>query len=746
VSGQQPDVADLLAVVVGRLPGGQRRVGQRRMAQAVARALDDAGHLLVQAGTGTGKSVAYLVPAVRSGHSVVVSTATLALQSQLCDVDIPRIIDALAPHLSRRPVVAVLKGRANYACRLRLADAGATGPAPGGSSPGDEAGSISAAEASSTVDPEGTLAGAAAETALQLDMTSPPGRGLAAEVRRLHTWARTSATGDRDELAPAPQPRAWAQVSVSARDCVGAVHCPYGAECFAEQARARARDADIIVTNHALLALDLLAPAAILPEHDAVIVDEAHELADRVTDAASDGLTPAGLRLAQRRVAALIPEDLARAFDEAVTDLSSALAATAPGRLERLPAELSGTLLRLQTTGADAASAIEPAADDPGRLRSRRLVESAVDTAARVLAASPADVAWVEADERGTHVLKIAPLDVSGRLAANLFGRCPVVATSATLAIGGAFDVIADQFGLSRRARVPAEPSAPAGRPTAAERPASCVAAEQAGGCGTEPAVAGATPPGAWMGLDVGSPFRYERQAILYVARHLPPPARSGTDPALLDELVALVEAAGGRTLGLFSSTRAAQEAAAVVRARTSLPVLVQGEAGTGTLVRRFRDEPHTCLFGTLSLWQGVDAPGPSCQLVTVDRIPFPRPDDPLMSARAAAVDRAGGNGFRTVTAGRAAVLLAQGVGRLIRTAEDRGVVAILDPRLATRAYGPFLRASLPPMWFSTNRDTVLGALRRLGAAGPDEPSSRPSSRSAQPDSPVGGADVRAPE
>ena len=680
------------------------------MAEAVAGALGGGGHLLVQAGTGTGKSVAYLVPALRSGRSVVISTATLALQAQLCDVDIPRVIDASAPHLGRRPVVALLKGRANYACRLRLADEGPAGEGPGEEGTAEEG----TAEATLDADPEGGPADPPDRERLRV-ATAPrrPG-GLAADVLRLRAWARTSATGDRDELDPAPLPRAWAQASVSARDCVGAARCPYGTECFAERARAAARDADIIVTNHALLALDLLAPAAILPEHDAVIVDEAHELADRVTDAATDGLTPAGLRLSERRVAPLVEQDLAGAFEEAVSAVSSALAAAVPGRVERLPAELSGALLRLRTAGANAAGAIQPDPEDPGRLRTRRLAESAVDTAARVLAMSPADVVWVEADERGTHVLKVAPLDVAGRLATDLFGRCPVVATSATLAIGGTFDLIAGQFGLSPEARVPA--GSPGSPGPATDRGGAVEAAEPAED-DRAPDDAPPDAPTSWTGLDVGSPFRYDRQAILYVARHLPPPGRQGTDPALMDELVALVEAAGGRTLGLFSSMRAAQEAAAVVRDRSSLPVLVQGDAGMGTLVRRFRDEAHTCLFGTLSLWQGVDAPGPSCQLVTVDRIPFPRPDDPLSSARAAAVDRAGGNGFRTVAAGRAAVLLAQGTGRLIRRAEDRGVVAILDPRLATRTYGSFLRASLPPMWFTSDRDTVLGALRRLDAA-----------------------------
>ncbi|NAZ78065.1 ATP-dependent DNA helicase, partial [Kineococcus sp. T13] len=206
-------------------------------------------------------------------------------------------------------------------------------------------------------------------------------------------------------------------------------------------------------------------------------------------------------------------------------------------------------------------------------------------------------------------------------------------------------------------------------------------------------------------------------QGILYVARHLPAPGRAGAGELALEELAALVEAAGGRTLGLFSSRRAAEEAAAAVRSRTGRTVLCQGDDRLPKLVRAFADDPATSLFGTLSLWQGVDVPGPSCSLVVIDRIPFPRPDDPLMSARARAVDAAGGNGFLTVSAAHAAVRLAQGAGRLVRAAGDRGVVAVLDSRLATARYGGFLRESLPGFWPTTSTEVALEALRRLTSA-----------------------------
>ena len=230
-----------------------------------------------------------------------------------------------------------------------------------------------------------------------------------------------------------------------------------------------------------------------------------------------------------------------------------------------------------------------------------------------------------------------------------------MVLTSATLALGGSFDAAAGSVGLL-----------------------------------------GANAP-AWQGLDVGSPFDYPKQGILYLADHLPAPGRDGTSTEAMDELAELITAAGGRTLGLFSSRRAAEAAAEAMRERLDVPILCQGDDATPTLVREFAGDATTCLFGTLSLWQGVDVPGSACQLVVVDRIPFPRPDDPLASARQRAVAQAGGNGFMAVAAVHAALRLAQGVGRLIRTSDDRGVVAVLDPRLATARYGGFLRASLPP-------------------------------------------------
>jgi ATP-dependent DNA helicase DinG len=330
--------------------------------------------------------------------------------------------------------------------------------------------------------------------------------------------------------------------------------------------------------------------------------------------------------------------------------------------------------------------------EDPEEENARKLalalLDEVYDTVQRVLAvfaqenpAARPEVVWLAEEDRRGRVLRCAPLAVGGLLREGLFGRSTVVLTSATLALGGAFDVLARQWGL------PAE-----------QQPQSDVDGLQ------------------WTGLDVGSPFQYRRTAILYIARHLPPPGRDGLPPSYLDEIERLVTAAGGRTLGLFSSMRAARQAAEDLRERLDVPVLCQGEDATAALVAKFAADESTCLFGTLSLWQGVDVPGSSLQLVIVDRIPFPRPDDPLMAARQRAVDARGGNGFMTVAASHAALRLAQGAGRLVRSMTDRGVVAVLDPRLATARYGSFLRASLPPFWETTDPDVVYAALRRIAA------------------------------
>jgi ATP-dependent DNA helicase DinG len=371
--------------------------------------------------------------------------------------------------------------------------------------------------------------------------------------------------------------------------------------------------------------------------------------------------------------------------------------------------------------------------EDPEYATARKLalalLEEVGETAARLLAAFAEedlakryDVVWLAEqgpDGSRTRVLRVAPLSVGGLLRDRLFGERTVVLTSATLTLGGSFDALARQWGLP--------PEEVPGAGAAGDGAAGPVGIARAEGAAADAVaeIVSADPipdPDAprWSGLDVGSPFDHSKSGILYVAKRLPTPGRDGLPPAYLDEIASLVEASKGGALGLFSSMRAAKQATDALRGRLEQPILCQGDDATGLLVRRFAEDDATCLFGTLSLWQGVDVPGRSLRLVIIDRIPFPRPDDPLVAARQRAADSRGGNGFLSVSATHAALLLAQGAGRLLRGMDDRGVVAILDPRLVTARYGGFLRASLPPFWPTTDPDVVRAALRRLASRGAD--------------------------
>ncbi|MEV1012713.1 ATP-dependent DNA helicase [Micromonospora sp. NPDC049801] len=690
--GTRPSGTELLAAAVGAVPGGTARPGQQQMTTAIEDCVTSGEHLLVQAGTGTGKSLAYLAPALTVDGPVVVSTATLALQSQLVDHDLPRLADAVEPLLGRRPTFAVLKGRHHYLCLARL-------------------------DNSTADEPEDTLFDApAARPGGGTKWLGEAGR-LGKQIERLRDWAEKTDTGDRDELDPGVDDQAWRLVSMPSRECVGAARCPFGAECFAEASRARAREADIVVTNHSLLAVDMLAERHIVPPHKLLIVDEAHELADRVSSAAQAELVPEMIDRSTRRARPLLRPETADALVAAGDALAVGLAEAPAGRLTAgLPTPLREACTLLDSATRAALDAIgDIKSDDPDPVRKQQ-AKAAMDdlstTAQRLLEEADHDVAWVEKNDSGNRrALVVAPLSVAGTLAAHLYDERTVVATSATLALGGRFDTVARALGLDAPP-VPASPAAAAqAARTGAGRPAAETPGRRLADATTIPATEG---PG-WRSLDVGSPFDYARQGILYVAAHLPRPSVSGLPDAAGEELLGLVEALGGRTLGLFSSRRAATQAAELLRARTDLPVLLQGEEALPLLVRRFREERSSCLFGVMSLWQGVDVPGDACQLVVIDRLPFPRPDEPLAAARAAAVDAGGGSGFAAVSVPIAAVRLAQGVGRLIRATGDKGVVAVLDSRLETaRGYGPFLRRSLPPFWYTTRPEVARGALKRL--------------------------------
>lgn len=654
--------------------GGAERPGQVEMSAAVERAIGSGEHLLVQAGTGTGKSLGYLAPALahlsrQKEARVIVATATLALQRQLATKDVPVVLEAVEQVTGRRPVMAVLKGRSNYACLHRVRD-----------------------QVGGTPLQEGLLGGAEVVEALKATRADADSV-LGAEVVALREWAESQlidkALADRDD-APAHTPRAWAQVSVPVRECLGVARCPYGTQCFVEESRDRARRADLIVTNHALLAIDAMHGHTALPEHDLVIVDEAHELVSRVTGAASAELSPQQVERVGRRSLTWLDDDVALELLESGEDLSAALDAADLARVTDPDSALVAALQRVRAAARAAASQLSKSGpgDDAERVQAAAAVDEVVDVAERMAKLADDDVVYVSERERFGRWLVVAPLSVADLLRDKVMGEVATVLTSATLKVGGDFEAVAAQVGLRRSERA----------------------------TGTDHAFGDDAMP--WRGLDVGSPFDYRRQGICYVAKHLARPSRDGISTETLAEVAELVWASSGGALGLFASQRSAELAASHVR--SALPertVLCQGDAQLPELMKRFTSDHEVSLFGTLSLWQGIDVPGQACELVIIDKIPFPRPDDPLLLARQQHVERSGGNGFMQVAAAHAGLLLAQGAGRLIRRLSDRGVVAILDPRLVTARYGPYLRASLPDFWTTTDREATIAALQRLAAA-----------------------------
>ena len=655
----------ILERAISRIDGGERP-GQVAMVAAVADSLEEGTHLLVQAGTGTGKSLGYLAPAlariVERGEVIVVATATLALQAQLAGSDIPAALDAVEHVAGQRPRACVLKGRNNYACLFRARDG-------------------------STESGQGTLLGTA-ELSESHESGSPSKLGV--EVLMLREWVEeqllAGGAGDRDE-APPHTAAAWQQVSIPTRECPGVSRCPFGGECFVERSRESARTADLIVTNHALVAINAMHGGTALPEHDALIIDEAHELMGRLTTAATGELSAGVAERVVKRCLAWLGDELGGDLLDAVEELHDALADSPTGRITGADVPLPVACAGLRDASRRAISDLGKDRDNPERSQAAGALGEIFDISERIARLADQDVVWVSRSDGMGETAHVAPLSVAGLLREQVFGQATTVLTSATLTLGGDFRVFATSIGLN-----PAD--------------------ELSGHAG------GAEGDASWRGVDVGSPFDYAKQGILYVAASLPPPGRDGLTDAVLAEIAQLVWAAGGRTLGLFASRRNAEQA--VTHCRRVLPeleFLCQGDAQLSELQRNFRETPATSLFGTMSLWQGVDVPGETCQLVIIDKIPFPRPDDPLMQARKKAVDDAGGNGFMAVAATHAALLLAQGAGRLIRREDDRGVVAILDPRVIRARYGGFLTSSLPGFWRTKNLDIAANALLRLRGA-----------------------------
>ena len=649
--------------------GGSPRDGQIEMAEAVANALSDRHHLLVQAGTGTGKSLAYLVPALVHGKKVLVATATLALQRQLVERDLPKIKAALDKELNRDISFAIYKGVGNYICLQKMNNA--------------------------PNDPE-------AQAVLEVSV-------LEADAKRLRAWAQSpGATGDRDD-APEVDRRVWSANSVSGRECMGADECPSGSKCFAALAKAKAQTADIVVTNHTLLAIEIVDSHPILPERDAIVLDEAHEFMDRTTQAVTEEITAARVSRAANMARKHMPgkaadalfkasEKFAKAIGEYADDLKSD--PSKAGRLDKLPATLEAPLRGVKEAVAAVSALITADSEiiDPNTMAERARVKGALNeitqTATKLLKPGHTHVLWFEPT---FSTLYLAPLMVSDVLRGNLLTQTPVIATSATLTVGKSFDAIARNIGFVIGGKN-----------------------ENEGDDEDEVDKKGGMDPANLQILDVGSPFDFANQGMLYLPRDLPEPGRDGPSKEALTELGELIQAAGGRTLALFSSWRgveAADEHLRDVLAELKLPIITQRRGDSvGPLVDKFAKDERSILLGTISLWQGIDVPGPACTLVAIDRIPFPRPDEPVLSARAAEADAAGGSGFMQISLPRAALLLAQGTGRLIRSLDDRGVVAILDSRIVNKRYGSILLNSMPPFWRTSDGAVIKEALRRLDA------------------------------
>lgn len=622
------DVAEALAAVVAQLPeGGDRRPGQTEMAEAVAGAISRERHLVAQAGTGTGKTLAYLVPAVLSGKRTIVATATKALQDQLANKDLP----FLQQHLDVPFTATVLKGRSNYLCLQRL----------------DEL-----TEGDAQLDLAGTVDGRVSTSALE----------------ELRAWSIETVTGDRADLDEERGDATWSAVSMSAAECPGAARCPRGDDCFAEDARHAAAASDIIVVNIHLYGAHLASGGMVLPDHDVLIVDEAHQLEDVISDMCTLELSGGRFRQLAVWVGAVVADDELRADLEGAGDrLAAALELHVDRRFRGdLPGEIVDAITLASTRIERANEALRAIVSDAGDVQTRkdRALKTAgllFDELAGALEPDDDQVPWVE--DRGREpVLRIAPLAVDRLLDEGAWQQRVGILTSATIPVG-----------LAERAGLPAT--------------------------GTDH-------------LDAGSPFDFGANALLYCARDLPDPREDSFEVAAQAELADLIRAAGGRTLALFTSWRAMENAAEALAQQLDTPVLVQGQLPKPKLLERFADDDGTSLFATMSFWQGVDVPGPSLSLVTIDKLPFPRPDEPLLQARR---ELARAAGFSTIDLPRAATLLAQGVGRLIRTAQDRGVVAVLDRRLSRARYGWEIVDALPPMRRTRDREEVVSVLRDLG-------------------------------
>ncbi len=630
------NAAEALAHVTSALPENEARPGQQQMSEAVEESIAESRHLVVQAGTGTGKTLAYLVPAVLAKKRTIIATATKALQDQLAHKDLPFLSAQWSAMGGETFTFSILKGRSNYVCLQRLAE-------------------IESLNAPSTDD---------SPTMLDLDELKPTNKK---EIERLALWAKKSTTGDFADLDWSPSPTTLRAVSVGSDECPGARRCPQGGSCFAELARLQAAESDIVVVNTHLYGIHVASGGVLLPEHAVLIVDEAHGLEDIMSDTVGIELHIGNFSYFAATTKRIIADsDLV----PRLIDLGHRLSATlTPHVGQRISVPLPGPVSDVLSEGRlivnqvlEALRGLEPANEDAQqrRLRAQTLATRLSENIDAALSINDSFVPYVSGTNEHPR-LDIAPLDVGPVMASGVWDKTTAILTSATIP-----ENLPARIGL---------------------------------------------PDDGTHSLVVDSPFDYPTQSLLYCATHLPNPNDPSYSQLMHEELLALLTAAGGRTLALFTSYRAMDAAVEWIRPRLDVTVFSQREYQKNQLIRLFSEDETSCLFATSGFFQGIDIPGRTLSLVTIDRIPFPRPDDPLLGARREAV---GSHAFREIDLPRAATLLAQATGRLIRNASDRGVVAVFDPRLGTAGYRRHILAALPPMRRTITRTEVEDFLRQI--------------------------------